>query len=512
MKLYSFVVFAGKGSKTDVQLAEIYGERSAIAEALKIIKPITYGYKFLCLLRNTQDKSSTYIIGIHRDKKSSYYGFCILTDSYPKNYENFTHNILDDLGDVIGDSTDLSKKTNAIQIFINSKTQNNNFIRWVKLPEFIGVSSEEIYRCVYYEFNDDHIRYYAKTIIVFDRGKSWESKKQGFLPLNVINKLTYFTFKVRSGDTNVVDKLKRHKKLFFLLGLIILVLVGLLFGYKFFHTAKGDDRKQNTEVSQTVSPKTKSSVSKSNFIEPYIKDSFVYLPSVKLDSMEFYTWYVFYRSVSVYEFYISKYELTQKEYVSIMNGSNPSKIQGDSLPVTDISVKQALDFCNKLSEKYGYKGFYDLSTDTLKIKADGNGFRLPTRFEWIYAARGQKERTTKHAACDDLNKGAWYGGNSKSQPHKVGQKEPNRIGLYDMNGNVGEFVIYPNTNDTSIGTFGGDYRDNVDNWYDYAFYEGDSWNYYSKISEGKSPLHGIRLVFDPPKVNRYLSQNKCNLK
>ncbi len=81
-------------------------------------------------------------------------------------------------------------------------------------------------------------------------------------------------------------------------------------------------------------------------------------------------------------------------------------------------------------------------------KNTGNTYRLPTEAEWEYAARsgGKREKFAGTNSESDLEKYAWYGSNSKGKAHSVGNKEPNGLGLYDMTGNVWEWVqdIYNN--------------------------------------------------------------------
>lgn len=126
-------------------------------------------------------------------------------------------------------------------------------------------------------------------------------------------------------------------------------------------------------------------------------------------------------------FYMGKYEVTQKQWREIM-GSDPSYFKGDNLPVEQVSWDDAQSFIAKLNEKEG-----------------GNKFRLPTDAEWEYAARART--TTRYSFGDDdsifgskLGDYAWYDSNSGSKTHDVGQKKPNPWGLYDMYGNVWEWV------------------------------------------------------------------------
>ncbi len=154
-------------------------------------------------------------------------------------------------------------------------------------------------------------------------------------------------------------------------------------------------------------------------------------------------------------FAMLKTEVTEKLYIAIM-GENPSRFKGDNLPVEKVSWYDAIYFCNKLSERHGLSPVYavDGKTDvsswgyrvhngnsirgdiTQNLKADG--FRLPTNDEWEYAAKGGQNY--KYAGSNNLDEVGWYEDNSREKTHPVAQKKPNGYGLYDMSGNVFEWV------------------------------------------------------------------------
>jgi formylglycine-generating enzyme required for sulfatase activity len=123
-------------------------------------------------------------------------------------------------------------------------------------------------------------------------------------------------------------------------------------------------------------------------------------------------------------FYMGRYEVTQKQWRAIM-GDNPSWFTGDdNLPVEQVSWDDVHDFIRKLNEKEG--------TDK---------YRLPSEAEWEYACRAGT--TTRYSFGDDESKlgdYAWYGDYTGGKTHPVGQKKPNLWGLYDMHGNVWEWV------------------------------------------------------------------------
>ncbi|MFT5301475.1 MAG: sulfatase activating formylglycine-generating enzyme [Mariniblastus sp.] len=127
-------------------------------------------------------------------------------------------------------------------------------------------------------------------------------------------------------------------------------------------------------------------------------------------------------------FSMGVYEVTQEQFEKVI-GTNPS-LNWDKrqYPVERVSWIVATEFCRKLSKLPAEKNA-------------GHVYRLPTSAEWDYACRAGTK--TKYSFGDDattLNDFAWYRENSGSSTHPVGQKKPNPWGLYDMYGNVHEWV------------------------------------------------------------------------
>jgi formylglycine-generating enzyme required for sulfatase activity len=124
-------------------------------------------------------------------------------------------------------------------------------------------------------------------------------------------------------------------------------------------------------------------------------------------------------------FYLGKYEVTQAQWEAVME-NNPSHFKGDAaLPVESVSWEDAQEFISRLNTREHGTAFY----------------RLPTEAEWEYAARAGS--TTVYSfgnSASDLGRYAWHGENAGYKTHPVGQLQPNAWGLYDMHGNVWEWV------------------------------------------------------------------------
>jgi formylglycine-generating enzyme required for sulfatase activity len=151
-------------------------------------------------------------------------------------------------------------------------------------------------------------------------------------------------------------------------------------------------------------------------------------------------------NVSVRSFYIARYEVTFDEYDRFCDSTKrtkPSDMQWGRgrRPAVIVSWLDAVDYCNWLSREQKLNPAYIIHDKDVKWLDTANGYRLPTEAEWEYAARGGKlSKGTRYAGADKPDNVAWYSANSSNQTQPVGTKQPNELGLYDMNGNVWEWV------------------------------------------------------------------------
>jgi formylglycine-generating enzyme required for sulfatase activity len=174
-------------------------------------------------------------------------------------------------------------------------------------------------------------------------------------------------------------------------------------------------------------------------------------------------------------FAVGKFEITQAEWQSVM-GENPSSFEGSHLPVEQVSWDDAHSYIEKLNAK------------------TGQTYRLLTEAEWEYVARAG---TTTGWMCgktkDCVEAFGWYRGISDRKPHPVGQKQPNAFGLYDIIGNVREWVedcYQPNYEglpaDGTAKTVTGDCQKRS--------VRGGSWHYLPKDLQS-SNRHAVFAVF-----------------
>lgn len=177
------------------------------------------------------------------------------------------------------------------------------------------------------------------------------------------------------------------------------------------------------------------------------------------------------KDVTIPDFYIGKYEISQKEWTEVM-GSNPSGFKADNSPVETISWYDSIEYCNKRSVKEGLEPYYNIDKEkkdpnnlsdidnikwTVTTNPKANGYRLPTEAEWEYAASGgQQSKSYTYSGSDNVEDVAWYWINSgdkklsgswnwnviegnKNKTKAIAEKKANELGIYDMSGNVREW-------------------------------------------------------------------------
>lgn len=163
------------------------------------------------------------------------------------------------------------------------------------------------------------------------------------------------------------------------------------------------------------------------------------------------------REVTVDNYAIGQFEVTQGLWETVMYGKllYTKKKYRRHFRICDIAVDCiSWDECQKFIKRLN--------------KLTGKKFRLPTEAEWEFAARGGKlSKGYTYSGSNTLGDVAWHSGNSDKMPHRIGTKQPNELGIYDMTGNVREWCqdgmdYYGKGRSLESGNFkvfrGGDYN------------------------------------------------------
>ena len=232
---------------------------------------------------------------------------------------------------------------------------------------------------------------------------------------------------------------------------------------------KSASKKLSIKVKSNVKDKKEGKVNKNL----YLNKDMVFVQGGKYKPL------YFDQEAKVVNLEVCKYQTTQDMWEEVMDYNN-SETKGKKLPVTNITWWEALEYCNKLSEKHGLQPVYIIeNTDGIKKlkiqQLDGEisypdiadfskteGFRLPTQVEWEWFARGGEIAIQdgtfdmEYSGSNNYNEVAWLGtkykvdgttlfrGNSNNKLHPVGTLKPNKLGLYDCSGNVNEYCYDTN--------------------------------------------------------------------
>lgn len=151
--------------------------------------------------------------------------------------------------------------------------------------------------------------------------------------------------------------------------------------------------------------------------------------------------------VTVSDFTMGKYEVTQREYREMM-GANPSQFKGDDLPVENVTWFEAVRYCNARSVREGLIPAYSIRGQTVSRNRNATGYRLPTEAEWEYACRAGTATPFSMGANITTDQANYYGtypyenlprGEYRQKTVPARSFEPNPWGLHNMHGNVWEW-------------------------------------------------------------------------
>jgi len=149
--------------------------------------------------------------------------------------------------------------------------------------------------------------------------------------------------------------------------------------------------------------------------------------------------------VTVSTFYMAKYEVLYEDFSSFCTFAGFNYATSDKgFPAVNVTWENAIMYCNWLSGNEGLEHVYAITREgdkfLVKCNFTANGYRLPTEAEWEYAAKGGiRNKGFNFSGSNSPANVAWFNETAKGLPQKLGELEPNEIGLYDMSGNVAEW-------------------------------------------------------------------------